>query len=184
MKKAWRWNNEASKRSAFNSILDTVVRDLFAGRDRHRRRPSGATRPHTKPRRQSFTLETIEPRLLLSADISYVPSLGNPLVHDFTLKAESGNVLNLYETGTSTVAGTATLSSAGDTNFTLERSGGAVVQGAFADTIHVNLDSFSNLNSFVESNGNLLTINFTGGDQTLSRTTSASTAPPPRLASA
>ena len=66
MRKAQRWNNETSKRSPFDSMLDRVVRDLFSGPDRSKYRHSGAVRPATKPRRQSFALEAIEPRLLMS----------------------------------------------------------------------------------------------------------------------
>src|SRR5262245_34344832 len=66
MRKAWRWNNEASKPSHLDSILDRVVRDLFPGRGGPKRRPGGGARPSAKPRRQSFALEAIEPRLLMS----------------------------------------------------------------------------------------------------------------------
>ena len=45
----------ASKRSFLDSILDKVLNDLFRRGDR-------------KPRRPSFALEVLEPRLLLSAD--------------------------------------------------------------------------------------------------------------------
>jgi len=46
MRKAQRWNNETSKRSLFDSMLDRVVRDLFSGPDRPKyrtqwRRPAG-----------------------------------------------------------------------------------------------------------------------------------------------
>src|SRR5262245_56359528 len=78
MKKSWRWNNEAVERSDLDSILDKVVRDLFARGDRPKHRRSGAARPPAKRRRQSFALEAIEPRLLLSADLSYTAtSAGN-----------------------------------------------------------------------------------------------------------
>ena len=66
MRKAQRWNNETSKRSLFDSMLDRVVRDLFSGRPTDQSSHSGAVRPATKPRRQSFALEAIEPRLLMS----------------------------------------------------------------------------------------------------------------------
>src|SRR5262249_20480350 len=71
MKKRWRWNNETVERSDLDSILDKVVRDLFARGDRPKHRRSGAAGPPAKRRRQSFALEAIEPRLLLSADLSY-----------------------------------------------------------------------------------------------------------------
>src|SRR5713226_6102104 len=64
MRKARRWNNESSKLS----ILD----DLFPGSERPKHRRSGAVRPAAMPRRESFALETIETRLLLSADLSLI----------------------------------------------------------------------------------------------------------------
>src|SRR5262245_51888426 len=68
MRKAWRWTSQTSKRSLLDSILDRVVRDLFHGGDRPQRRRIGAVRTPTKPRRPSFALEMLEPRLLLSGD--------------------------------------------------------------------------------------------------------------------
>src|SRR5262249_8208535 len=109
MKKRWRWNNEASKRSDLDSILDKVVRDLFGRGDRPKHRRSGAARPPAKRRRQSFALEAIEPRLLLSADLSYTPALGNPLANEFTLKAVNATDLKLYDNAANEV-GSATLS--------------------------------------------------------------------------
>src|SRR5258706_16024939 len=79
------------------SILGKLVREAFArwgGLDSQRpvveRTPASA-------RRQAFTLEALEPRLLLSADLSYAaPSSA----HDFTVKASDdggGNYsVNLY----------------------------------------------------------------------------------------
>jgi len=66
MRKAQRWNNETSSGRFLNSMLEGWVRDLFSGPDRPKYRHSGAVRPATKPRRQSFALEAIEPRLLMS----------------------------------------------------------------------------------------------------------------------
>ena len=74
MRKPWRWNNEFSKRSVLDLILDKVVHDLRPGSDRPQRRRSGAVRPPAKPRRQSFALEAIEPRLLMSADTPFSAS--------------------------------------------------------------------------------------------------------------
>src|SRR5262249_11524314 len=79
MRKAQRWNNEMSKRSVFDSILDKVMGDLFPGSDRPKRRRSGAVRPTKKPRRQSFALEAIEPRLLMSADTPFTASQATAL---------------------------------------------------------------------------------------------------------
>src|SRR5262249_39361910 len=153
MKKRWRWNNEASKRSDLDSILDKVVRDLFGRGDRPKHRRSGAARPPAKRRRQSFALEAIEPRLLLSADISYSPVAGT----DLTLKAV-GSDIKLFDG--STELGSKTIS-AGVTSVSLERS---TVGDVVGDTIHVNLTDFGGLNVGA---GNTLNITFTGGDQRL-----------------
>src|SRR5689334_25172376 len=115
---AWRWNKEAHKRSAFETLLDKVIREILPGRDSRRRRWGAAAKPAAKPRRQSFSLEAIEPRLLLSADLTYgapgsVPGgitnatdisnyVSTLTSTTFVLKAEesSGNVFwNLYATG-------------------------------------------------------------------------------------
>jgi hypothetical protein len=152
MKRAWRWSNKASKRSALDSILDKVVRELFPGRDRTKRRPSGAMRPRAKSRRQNFTLEAIEPRLLLSTDITYT-AVGSA---DLTLKAVGGDV-NLYD-ASSTLLGSKTIS-AGDTSVSI----GNNLPGALsADTLHIDLTNFGDLNVGA---GNTLNIIFTGGDQ-------------------
>ena len=66
MRKARRWNNDSYKRSLLDSMLDRVVVDLFPSSDWPKRRRSGAVRPAAKPRRQSFALEAIEPRVLMS----------------------------------------------------------------------------------------------------------------------
>src|SRR5262245_8490604 len=79
MRKAQRWNNDLSKRCVFDSILDKVVSELFPGGDRPKRRRNGAVRPTKKPRRQSFALEAIEPRLLLSADTPFSASQATAL---------------------------------------------------------------------------------------------------------
>ncbi|MGY3658238.1 LEPR-XLL domain-containing protein [Bradyrhizobium sp. USDA 376] len=160
---AWRWNKEAHKRSVFETLLNKVIREIIPGRDSRRRRRTGsAASSVAKPRRQNFTLEAIEPRLLLSADISYA-TIPNPSVHEFTLQASGSSSLTLFETGTSNVAGTAALT---DNNVTIERSGGSIAQAGFGDTIHIDLDTFSALNGFV-GGGGTLNINFTGGDQRL-----------------
>ena len=79
------------------SILGKLLREAFArwgGAEGGREEPAAA-----QMRRQSFTLEAIEPRLLLSADLSYAALSST---HDFTVKASDdggGNYsVNLYET--------------------------------------------------------------------------------------
>jgi hypothetical protein len=68
---AWRWNKEALKRSAFESLLYNFVREIRPRSNSRIRRACGAARSPAKPRGQSFVLEVIEPRLLLSADAPF-----------------------------------------------------------------------------------------------------------------
>ncbi|WP_050419168.1 LEPR-XLL domain-containing protein [Bradyrhizobium tropiciagri] len=151
----WRWNKEASKRSPFESLLDKVVRELFPERYKRKPRRGGASRPVAQPRRQTFTLEAMEPRLLLSADISY-SSLS---VHDFTLKAV-GNTLTLVDTATNASEGSKALGS-GDNTVSIARSPtGDFIQ----DIIRIDVDMLSTLDGTIGA-GHTLTISFDGGDQ-------------------
>src|SRR5271167_1917918 len=93
MKKARRWEHTSSKRSIRDSVWDRLLREFYPRADQPERRPHAAPRPAAKARRQSFALEPIEPRLLMSADLSY--SGTGP----FTLSA-SGNVLNIVDSST------------------------------------------------------------------------------------
>src|SRR4051812_44273429 len=92
MMEAWRWKKELLKRTVFDTLLDKVVRDLFGGSHRSKPQRLGGRPPQAKSRRQNFSLEAIEPRLLLSADLSYAS--GN---HDFTLKADSATTISLFD---------------------------------------------------------------------------------------
>ena len=88
------------------------------------------------------TLEPIEPRVLLSADLSYTTfSAGT-----FTLQA-SGTTLNLLD-GSSAVVASATLGS--DGKVTIERAGGAAVGALFGDTLNIDLSSLGSLNGHSE----------------------------------
>ncbi len=71
MKKARRWDRTSSKRVARESFWEKVLDELFPRADRPERRPHATPRRAAKPRRQSFALEPLEPRLLMSADLSY-----------------------------------------------------------------------------------------------------------------
>src|SRR5262245_4772753 len=191
MKKRWRWNNETVERSDLDSILDKVVRDLFARGDRPKHRRSGAARPPAKRRRQSFALEAIEPRLLLSADLTYgnptsVPGdITNPgqistyisslTSTTFVLKAEqSGSDLfwNLYGTGlTGTDPETLVLqkqiTSASDLDVNIKRDDFGAHNDKISlidfvgDRLTVNMDSLSALNA--QFGGTAIDIDFAGG---------------------
>ena len=122
MGKAWRWDKQSFKRTVIDTVLDKVIRDLFADagheRPQKQKRRLGGAGTSKKAHRQNFFLEAIEPRLLLSADINYVYSVGDavtkftdsdPLNNHYSLsivgnttttddalvlKAENGNVID------------------------------------------------------------------------------------------
>jgi hypothetical protein len=104
-----RWKRNLLGSSALGKVLGgfaTRGRQRLGIGKRQESKQQVAARPPAKARRQGFALEAIEPRLLMSADISYATFTA---AHEFTLKAEGG-ALNLYETGTSTIDASATLS--------------------------------------------------------------------------
>src|SRR5712691_6977159 len=158
MRKARRWDRTPTKRSVLDTVLDKVLREMFPRSERALGRRHGALRAPAKPRRHDFVLEAIEPRLLMSADISYTS-----FATDFTLKAVSTTGLELRD-NSSTLVGSATLS---DGSVNIHRS---LAGDLFADTIHLDLDTFSLLNagsSGITGNGSLLEINYAGADQRL-----------------
>src|SRR5688572_6272578 len=117
--------------------------------------------------RRAMRLETLEPRVLLSADLSYTG-----LVTDLTLKGDAVTVgdetdyfLRLYDS--SNLGGPAlqseelVLADDVDINISREFASGAL----FGDTVRLDLDTFSLLNAFVNSNGGELHINFDGGSE-------------------
>ena len=142
------------------SRLAKLLRDVFS------RRPSAPLerRAESRPlRRQAFMLEPMEPRLLLSADLSYTPAASNALATQFTLKAVTTTDLKLFDNLNNEVA-SATLN---DGSVNIDRS---ALGDAFGDTIHLALDTFSMLDATsagISGNGNLLGITFSGGDQRL-----------------
>ena len=154
MRKAWRWSNETSKKSLFDSILDKVVRDLFRGGGRQQRRRTGAVRPPAKLRRPSFALEILEPRLLLSGDP--VLTLQSASVVQISQQnapaADGGFIVNVnlnnnttitYGTAQTGIHGLTIQGSAGDDTFNVVSAlsiGLSIDGGQGADQIHVNGD--------------------------------------------
>ena len=116
--------------------------------------------------RQAFALETLEPRLLLSANLTY-PTLS--LVADMTLVADlsgSDPILELRETGNlGNVLASAVLDNAGEHQVVIQRDGGDTNSDLRGDTIRIDLDSFDlpALATFVNGDGGLLDIDFVGG---------------------
>lgn len=148
--------HQASPRKSFKpAILFARVKDALISM---RRAAPEAAKPLTV--RRSIALETMEPRLLLSGDLSYSATAG----HNLTLSA-SGNVLTMFDTAANAVVGSVALSTAGDVNVMIER--GSSLGLVNADTVHIDLDTFAALNSFVNAYGHKLTLTFDGGDQRL-----------------
>jgi hypothetical protein len=69
---AWRWNKKALKRSAFESVLHKVGREIFLGSNSRKHRMGDAARSPAKPHRQSFASEA-KLGLQLSADAPFNP---------------------------------------------------------------------------------------------------------------
>ena len=114
-------------------------------------------------RRQGFILEAIEPRLLLSADISYAAA---STVHDFTLKADSGS-LSLYDSSDLTTAlATKAISGGSDASVSIARDDTLGAQALNGDTLHIDLDTFHLLDAALS--GHVLTIDFQGGSERVS----------------
>src|SRR4051794_8556358 len=61
-----------SKLSAFDTVMDKVADELFPRNNRSKRGGLGGSRGPVKARRQDFALEALEPRVLLSADLSFI----------------------------------------------------------------------------------------------------------------
>ena len=122
---------------------------------------------HGRSARQplGLTSESLEPRVLLAADLAYPTDPLNALITDITLVADdSGNTptLTLFETGTNNQLATVPLDDAGDVTVNITRG---VLPEAFGDTLRIDLNSFETLNPFVSANGGQLAITFDGGTE-------------------
>ena len=108
-------------------------------------------------RRPAYALEPVEPRLLMSADLSYAGIGGAGL----TLHAVSPNVLNIVDTNNSSIVATYTLATSGAQTITIQDTNASDTGG---DVLHVNLDTLSALDSTIGSGGTL-TLQFTSANQ-------------------
>src|SRR5438034_1404110 len=140
------------------SILGKLLREAFA-------RWGGEEPAAAQMRRQSFTLEAIEPRLLLSADLSYAALSGT---HDFTVKASDdggGNYsVNLYETSNllSSIA-SKSFTGGSDVSVSIARDDTLGAPAFNADTVRFDLDTFSALDTPLS--GHSLTLDVQGGTE-------------------
>ena len=124
-------------------------------------------RGHIRTRRVRVTPETLEPRWVLSAALEYPADLGDTFVTDLTLVAESsgGLFLRLYETANMTnQVASVQLDDAGDVDVNITRPSEFAASAA-SDTLRIDLDSFTLLNTFVAMNGGVLDLDFAGGTE-------------------
>src|SRR4051812_10703838 len=149
MRTARRWDRTPSKRSVLDTVLDQVLREMYPRKDQPERRPHNAPRAAAKRRRQGFTLEPLEPRLLMSADISYTSAATN-----LTLKATDSTHLALFDdAAVPNQVGTDALS---EGLVKIHRSG---LGDVFGDTIHVDASTLTTLDASgtgITGNGNTL----------------------------
>ncbi|MBW6494216.1 MAG: LEPR-XLL domain-containing protein, partial [Burkholderiaceae bacterium] len=148
-------------RSVRNAFAVSSIANLISEAFRPKL-PTTAKLQYRPPRRQSFSVEPLEPRLLLSADISYLPTV-DPVATDFTLRVVDDGGLKIRLTDSaSNLVGESTIVPA-DSVINISRFGGTPVQSAFADTVTIDLGTFDLLAPTADE----LTINFTGGMQDL-----------------
>ena len=151
------------------SVRDVFARSSLASFVSEAFRPRQGTaafpaRDRKSPKRQDFSLEAIEPRLLLSADVNYAADVVGGFAVERTLKIVdegAGNLrIKLHETGNAgNVLFDAAISSGEDTvNVTR-----GVTGSLFQDTITIDLSTFALLAPASDA----LTINFSGGAQDL-----------------
>ncbi len=140
-----------------------LLHDVLRGKRRKDSRRGPLPRPPVTRRHRRFTLEAVEPRLLMSADIAYALGAAQPLTLQAT-HSGSTYTIGLYETGNTNPVYSANLSAATDTTVTINRTDSSS-QG---DTIDVDLDSFNALDSFFAAQGannQTLTLQFAHNSQ-------------------
>ncbi|MFZ1909741.1 MAG: LEPR-XLL domain-containing protein, partial [Burkholderiales bacterium] len=140
------------------SVLGQMLREAFERITR-----PVTVRRATPARGKGYMLEAIEPRLLLSADLSYAASSS---AHDFTLKAAAG-AISLYDSSDlSSALATKSIGGGGDVSVSIARDDTLGAQGLNGDTLRIDLDTFNLLNSALSGHG--LTIDFQGGSERVS----------------
>lgn len=142
------------------SLLGRMLGDLM---HRGRREQAGAAQRSMQRPGPGFALEQMEPRVLMSADIAYVPT---NTTNTLTVSASSsGGAYFIDITGGSVAPVHRQLSAAGDVTINIAPFGGTTAGALLADTVRINLDTFSVLNTFVNANGGLLTLDIAGGSE-------------------
>lgn len=149
------------KRDMFRpSVLGRMLGDLLHRGRREASRQAKALQAPAMLRRRDFALEMMEPRVLMSADIAYTPNLGASTV-TVSASGSGGSVFIDVAQGATTLAHRQ-LSVAGDVTVNIASLGQAT-----AETVRFKLDTFSVLNSFVNANGGVLTLDLASGSEVL-----------------
>jgi hypothetical protein len=165
--------NQASSAAAAYNVRIPSLFEIFFGklanwiRQLAIWRKLGLLRKAMQARRQrSIRLETLEPRVLLSADLTY-GALVDTGDHDYTLRATGGDTLAIVDTGTSAVIESITLDANDhDDRVEINIKRFSDVHGALnADTLRIDVESLELLDAFVTANGGLLQLNFDGGSE-------------------
>ena len=126
---------------------------------------SAAAKPVAKARRLAFGLETVEPRLLMSAQL--ITSVVNDTI-TLAIGGTSAAPTVVLTDHTGQLA-SAALNTASDTE--IDVNSAQVIAGqtlSAGDTLDIDLTNFAKLDSFVGGNGGQLTIKFDGGNEQFS----------------
>src|ERR1051326_6484560 len=147
-----------SKRSVSKA---PILGQLLSGLNRRERRAlakqNKAMKSPAKPRRPAFGLEPVEPRLLMSVDLSYTQL--NDTVTLSAGMASGTPFVNLGDAGGTLVQ--KNLVAPGD--FALDISN--TIGAGSSDNLHIDLTSFAQLATFVTGNGGTLDVTFDGGGE-------------------
>ena len=149
------------KRDMFRpSVLGRMLGDLLHRGRREASRQAKAAQAPSVSRPRNFALELMEPRVLMSADIAYTPTL---VASTVTVSAStSGGAYFIDIAQGATTLAHRQLTAAGDVTVNIASLGQAT-----AETIRFKLDTFSALNGFVNANGGLLTLDLASGSELL-----------------
>jgi hypothetical protein len=152
------------RRSSQTASKGTLTGSAFRRLNHRQREELKATtrvaKAAAKAPRPSYGLETVEPRLLMSADLSYT-TLNDTLTLAVGGTAAAPTV-NLSDASGQLASVNLTAATGAQIDVTRSGTGGAAVS---ADTLNIDLTNFSTLVTFVNANGGQLTVNFEGGDE-------------------
>ena len=151
--------------SAKSPLSGSFLRRLNRREKQELAEKSAAAKAVAKPRRSAFGLETVEPRLLMSAQLM------TSVVNDTITLAVSGSAAapTVVLTDHTGQLASAALNTASGTEIDINSA--QVIAGqtlSAGDTLDIDLTHFGTLDSFVGANGGQLTIKFDGGNEQFS----------------